>query len=107
MWGRVRNAAVTIMDKISCYMLKKRNADGMSINVIVLAVISLIILVVLIAILTGRIGNFIGTVKESQSCNEICKIKDYSSGKSEPDNNYEILLGARDSDGKQCYCLKN
>jgi len=71
---------------------------------IILAVISLIVIVVLISILSGRIGNFIGVVKESQSCNEICKIKDYSGGISDgPKSGYEILLGARDSEG-QCYC---
>ncbi|MEK6869573.1 MAG: hypothetical protein AABX63_05215 [Nanoarchaeota archaeon] len=87
-------------------MLNKKDAQGFSINIIVLAVISLIILVVLIAILTGRIGNFIGTVKESQSCNQICQIKDYSGGVPEPRPGYEILIGARDSNGKQCYCRK-
>ena len=87
-------------------MLKKKG-DELAIRFIVLAVISLIILVVIISILSGKIGNFVGTVKETQSCDELCRLKDYSSGKSEPGSGYEILLGARDSDGKQCYCLKN
>ena len=84
-------------------MLKKR-AQGLTIRFIILAIISLIILVVLLSILSGRIGNFVGVVKESQSCNQICQIEDYSGGISDgPKSGYKILLGARDSEG-QCYC---
>lgn len=91
-------------------MIKKRKAQGLSINVIILAVISLIVLVVLIAILTGQLGIFSKGVSEIQSCNEICKLKDYSGGTSDESIledktlDYKILIGARDSDGKPCYC---
>ena len=44
-------------------MLKKKDAQGMSIKMIVLAIIALIILVVLLGIFSGNIGNFIETVK--------------------------------------------
>jgi len=39
-------------------MLKKRDAQGLSITTIIVAVIGLIVVVVLIAIFTGRIGSF-------------------------------------------------
>ena len=39
-------------------MLKKRNAQGISIRVIIIAVIALIVLVVLIAMFTGKFGIF-------------------------------------------------
>jgi|TARA_Y100000294_G_scaffold158612_1_gene160980 hypothetical protein len=83
-------------------MLKKKDAQGFSIKVIVLAVIALIILVVLLGIFSGNIGKFIGTVKESQGCNEACKMKGYAGESSESGG--EALIGARDSDGNQCYC---
>jgi len=83
-------------------MLKKR-AQGLSIRFVVLAIISLIVLVVLIGIMSGRIGNFVNVLKESNSCDKICKLEDYSGGKSSPESGYEILKGARDSEG-QCYC---
>ena len=85
-------------------MLKKKDAQGLSIRFIILAIISLIVLFVLISVFTGKTGNLIGVLKEAQSCDEVCKIKDYSSGKYGSGSGYEILLGARDSDGKQCYC---
>jgi len=47
-------------------MLKKKDAQGMSIKMIVLAIIALIILVVLLGIFSGNIGNFIETVKGAQ-----------------------------------------
>ncbi len=85
-------------------MLKKKNAEGMAMNVIVFALISLLILIVLISLLSGRVKLFTGTVEEAQSCSQICQIKDYSSGASEPKQGYEMLAGAKDGNGKQCYC---
>ena len=85
-------------------MLKKRNAEGMTMNVIVFAIISFLVLVLLIGILSGRVKIFTGAVEESQSCSQICQIKDYSSGAPEQKTGYELLAGAKDSNGKQCYC---
>jgi len=39
-------------------MLKKRNAQGISIRVLIIAAIALIVLIVLIAIFTGKLGIF-------------------------------------------------
>ena len=39
-------------------MLKKRNAQGISMHVIIVAVIALIVLIVLIAMFTGKFGGF-------------------------------------------------
>jgi len=39
-------------------MLKKRNAQGISIHVIIVAVIALIVLIVLIGMFTGKFGEF-------------------------------------------------
>ena len=49
-------------------MLKKRNAQGISVNVIIIVAIALIVLVVLIAIFTGRLGSFVIGVDETASC---------------------------------------
>ena len=85
-------------------MLKKRNAEGMTMNVIVFAIISFLVLVLLIGILSGRVKLFTGAVEESQSCSQLCQIKDYSNGASEPKQEYEMLAGAKDGSGNQCYC---
>ena len=53
-------------------MLKKRNAQGLSINLIVLTVIGLVVLVVIIAIFTGRINVFSSGVDELTSCENSC-----------------------------------
>ena len=84
-------------------MLKKR-AQGLSIRVIIMAVISLIILIVLITIFSGRLSIFANTVGDSQSCSEICQLRDYSGGKSSPAALHVVLPGGTDSDGNQCYC---
>ncbi len=39
-------------------MLKKRNAQGLSIHIIIIAVLGLIILIAVILMLSGRIGDF-------------------------------------------------
>jgi len=53
-------------------MLKKRNAQGLSITTIVVAVIALIIIVVLIAIFSGRMALFGTGLDESKTCSSIC-----------------------------------
>ena len=53
-------------------MFKKR-AQGLSINVIIVAVIGLIILVVVIAMFTGRIDLYSSGVKELTTCENTCK----------------------------------
>ena len=53
-------------------MVKKRNAQGLSINTIVVAVIGLIVIIVLIAIFTGRIGSFGKGLDETKSCESVC-----------------------------------
>ena len=40
------------------YMLKKKNAQGLSITTIIIVIIGLIVLVVLILLFTGKLGDF-------------------------------------------------
>lgn len=61
-------------------MLKKR-AQGLSMNIIVLAVIGLIILVVLIAIFTGKLNFYTSGVRELTTCENTCKNIGYTSGR--------------------------
>ena len=65
-------------------MIKKRNAQGLSITTIVIAVIALIVLVVLITILTGKLGAFgegvSGVATCANACKALGKIVDTSSG---------------------------
>jgi len=44
-------------------MLKKRNAQGMSVKIIIVAIIGLIILAIVVMMLSGRLGDFGGKVK--------------------------------------------
>jgi len=53
-------------------MLKKRNAQGLSITTIIVAVIGLIVLIVLVAVFTGRIGSFSKGIEEANTCASVC-----------------------------------
>lgn len=65
-----------------------KKAQGLSLNVIIIAALALIVLVVLVAIFTGQIGGFgKGTQNitgDAQSCNTMCvTVQGYKSGKIE------------------------
>ncbi|MEK6943186.1 MAG: hypothetical protein AABX00_03940 [Nanoarchaeota archaeon] len=49
-----------------------KKAQGISINVIIIAAIALAVLVVLFAIFTGRIGGFSKGVSETDTCAQKC-----------------------------------
>jgi len=53
-------------------MFKKRNAQGLSITTIIIAVIGLIVVVVLVAIFTGKIGDFGEGLDDTKTCSSIC-----------------------------------
>ncbi|MEK6876786.1 MAG: hypothetical protein AABX63_05195, partial [Nanoarchaeota archaeon] len=57
-----------------------KRGQGMSITVIVAAVIGLIILVVVIAMLTGKLGGFSKGVSAAGGCDSICKAVGYGGG---------------------------
>ena len=49
-----------------------KKAQGLSLNIIIVAAIVLIVLVVLWAIFTGRMGDFVESLREADNkCNEI------------------------------------
>ncbi|MBR9706311.1 hypothetical protein GOV14_04700 [Candidatus Pacearchaeota archaeon] len=50
-----------------------KKAQGISINVIIIAAIALIVLVVLIAVFTGRFGLFSEGVEAAAACEQACK----------------------------------
>ena len=54
--------------KAKALMPRNLKSQGMSINVIIIAVVALIVLIVLIAIFTGRFGIFTGGLKEAGTC---------------------------------------
>lgn len=60
-------------------MLKKRNAQGLSITTIIIAVIGLLIVIVLIAIFTGRIGGFSKGLDTAETgvktCSSMCEVQ--------------------------------
>ncbi len=53
-------------------MLKKRNAQGLPITAIIIAVIGLIAVVVLIAVFTSKIAWFGQGVENAQTCESVC-----------------------------------
>ncbi|MAE42763.1 hypothetical protein CMO93_03255 [Candidatus Woesearchaeota archaeon] len=90
----------------------RKKAQGLSINTIIVAAIALIVLVVLVAIFTGRLGSFSKGLGEVTNCDQICKARGYDEGGQPGDSNpdaetYNELIGARDNDNKQCYCVQN
>ena len=66
-------------------MFKKRG-QGLSITVIVAAVIGLIIIVVIIAILTGKLGAFSKGIDETNTCANACKAIGKTTGTGIPEN---------------------
>ena len=61
-------------------MKSQKKAQGLSVDVIIIAAIALIVLVVLIAVFTGRFGIFTGGVKASTDCSKACVAAGYSQG---------------------------
>lgn len=62
------------------HKMNSKKAQGMSINVIIIAAIALIVLVVLFAIFTGRMGLFGKGVKGAAGCDSGCKALNYLGG---------------------------
>ena len=61
-------------------MLKKRDAQGLSITTIIIAVIALVIIIVLIAILTGKLGDFGSGLKSFGDASKTCSSQGTGSG---------------------------
>ena len=53
-------------------MFKKRNAQGLSITTIIIAVIGLIVVVVLVSIFSGRLGQFGRGLDDAKTCESVC-----------------------------------
>ncbi|MFH2027600.1 MAG: hypothetical protein ABIJ08_00540 [Nanoarchaeota archaeon] len=49
-----------------------KKAQGLSLNVVIVAAIVLIVLIVLWAIFTGRMGAFSQGATQTQRCNDVC-----------------------------------
>ena len=84
-------------------MLKKRNAQGLSVSIIIMAVVGLIIVVILVAMLTGNLGGFSKGARDSGTCSTICKAAGYDSGVT-TDVDAEQTRGLIDSDKNMCKC---
>jgi hypothetical protein len=84
-------------------MLKKRNAQGLTISVIIMAVVGLIIVVVLVAMLTGNLGGFSKGARDSGTCTTVCKAAGYDSGATTTDTTKQTG-GLIDSDKNMCKC---
>ncbi len=54
-------------------MLDKRNAQGLPVNIIIIAAIALVVLIVLVAIFTGRIGIFSRELGATSDVTKNCK----------------------------------
>ena len=57
-----------------------KKAQGISINVIIIAAIALAVLVVLFMIFTGRLGIFSKGLSEATDCTQACKSAGYTLG---------------------------
>jgi len=79
-----------------------KKAQGLSINTIIISVIALVVLVVLVAIFTGKLGLFSKGLGEVTTCEQACQARGLTVTETENDEN--ILRGAKDSNGVQCYC---
>ena len=82
-------------------MLKKRNAQGLSITMIVVAVVALIVVVVMIAVFSGKMGSFKTASAAAVSCNAVCAAVGYNGGVSGSGT-----PGIVDTKGNACSCTK-
>lgn len=84
-------------------MLDKR-AQGLSINVIVAAVIGLIIIVVVVMLLTGKLGGFSKGVDESNSCVNACKSLGKTTGAEDAACTGKTKFPGNFKEGSNCCC---
>lgn len=80
-------------------MLNKRG-QGMSITVIIAAVIGLIVIVVVVAVLTGKLGTFSTTASSQGDCATVCKAAGYNSA-----GGTAATPGVKNAQGGACFCL--
>lgn len=81
------------------HMIKKRNAQGLSITAIVVAVIALIVIVVLIAVFSGRMGDFRTGLTGAGSCAAVCNAAGFGGS-----TGTIAHPGLVDADGTPCTC---
>ena len=74
---------------------RMKKAQGLSLNIVVIAVISLVVLIILIAIFTGKIGIFGENLKDCSSKGGKC----VSRGQCE---SYQLISTATCSEGEVC-----
>ena len=90
-------------------MFKKRDAQGLSITTIIVAVIGLIILVVLIAVFTGRISTFGKGLEAANSCQSACSAlgldPSNEDGDDCADENGKFIPGRFASPFRNCCCV--
>lgn len=94
-------------------MLKRRKAQGMPVNVIIIAAIGLAVLVILFFLITGNFKRFSIGVKETGfTCQESCKVANYGGGiktKGECVNGFKLGGTLSDVDPQKnevCCCVK-
>lgn len=89
-----------------------KKAQGLSLNVIIIAALALIVLIVLVAIFTGQIGGFgkgTATVKsQAFSCETLCNAQGYAEWDFEPEpedcTGRVLPQKVKDNDGEDTYC---
>ena len=55
------------------FIQNNRKAAGLSVNIMIIAVIGLIVLVIIVAMLTGRMGSFGGGLKSFGDATKTCR----------------------------------
>ena len=93
----VKKEMINVVFQGVIYRMKR--AQGLSLNVIVVAVISLVVLIVLIVIFTGKIGVFGENIKECSSKGGKCIEKNDC-------ETYKIISTATCSEGEVC-CMED
>lgn len=79
-----------------------RKAAGLSINVMIIAVIGLILLIVLVAMLTGRMGSFSGGLKSFGDAEKTCVFQGGTPEFECSPEETSILSSDASGQGKEC-----
>jgi len=88
-------------------MLKNTKAQGMSIKIIIIAIIGLIILLVVVLMLTGKLSDFGGGLKSVGDPSKTCESQVTDGQPQEAKcGNKEVSILFRNPEGKKNKCCK-
>jgi len=85
-------------------MFKTKTAQGMSIKIIIVAIISLIVLIAVVIMFSGKFGDFSGGIKSVGDPTKTCQSQTGHPPEEDCDSNNEISILSKDAGAKGMKC---